>query len=53
MKQTHLKYLKSVYENPSVDVILLSSKDVVSTSGPIDDNQGDWDPQSYSNGSAY
>lgn len=48
MKQTNSIVLRTVYESPSVDIIALSSKDIITTSGPNDDNQGDWDPQVYS-----
>ena len=44
---------KTVYEEPSVDIILFSFRDIVSTSGPIDGNQGEWDPQKYSDYPVY
>ena len=46
-KQTDLSFSKIVYEKPSVEIIELSRQDIVSTSGPLDDNQGAWDPQKY------
>ena len=45
--------LKTVYEEPSVDIIKFSFRDIVSTSGPWDENQGEWDPQEYSNYPVY
>ena len=56
MKQKHPsknELLKSVYEEPSVDIIKFSFRDIVSTSGPTDPNQGEWDPQQFSNYPTY
>ena len=44
---------KNVYEKPYAEIIKLSGKDIVSTSGPKDNNQGGWDPQNYSSYSVY
>ena len=39
--------VKTVYEKPIAEVVIFSKSDIVTTSGPTDGNQGDWDPQSY------
>ena len=44
---------KAVYEEPIIDIIFFSFRDVVSTSGFVDENQGEWDPQKYSNYPVY
>lgn len=48
MKLTNSIALRTVYETPSVDIINLSSEDIITASGPNDYNQGAWDPQVYS-----
>lgn len=48
MKKTNSVTLNNLYETPSLDIITLSSSDIITASGPNDDNQGDWDPQGYS-----
>ena len=53
MKPRKKELLKTVYEEPSVDIIKFSFRDIVSTSGPWDENQGEWDPQEYSNYPVY
>ena len=48
MKQTeHHQYTvsKTMYEEPKIEIITLSRADILTTSGNIDDNQGEWDPQ--------
>ena len=50
LKKADLSFSKPVYEKPIVEIIELSSMDIVSTSGPsgpTDDNQGEWDAQKY------
>ena len=39
---------KLMYEEPEVDIVLFSFRDIVSTSGPKDEDQGGWDPKAYS-----
>ena len=47
-KQANLSSINTVYENPVAEIVALSTVDIVSTSGgPYDNNQGEWDPQSY------
>lgn len=35
------------YEEPELDVVLLSDADIIATSGSGDDNQGEWDLQVF------
>lgn len=45
----NVNYCEREYEEPTVEIVMLSKDDVVSTSGPGGDgNQGEWDPQGYS-----
>lgn len=36
---------KAVYEEARLEIVTLSCEDVITTSGPKDENQGEWDPQ--------
>ena len=36
---------KTMYEAPRLDIIQFSCADIITTSGNLDDNQGEWDPQ--------
>ncbi|MBQ7322313.1 MAG: hypothetical protein IJW99_09465 [Clostridia bacterium] len=36
---------KNTYEQPEMEVICFTIEDIITTSTPGDENQGDWDPQ--------
>lgn len=36
---------KAVYEEPCLKIVAFSCEDIITTSGPVDENQGPWDPQ--------
>ena len=38
--------IKTPYEVPTIDIIRLSCADILTKSGVLDENQGEWDPQS-------
>ncbi|MBQ7322310.1 MAG: hypothetical protein IJW99_09450 [Clostridia bacterium] len=37
--------LKKTYEHPEMETIYFTVEDIITTSTPGDENQGDWDPQ--------
>ena len=36
---------KAMYENPTISILLVSAEDILTVSGFIDENLGEWDIQ--------
>ena len=40
-----MKNQKINFENPAIEIINFSCEDIITASGIVDENQGEWDPQ--------
>lgn len=49
MKSHQRTIPQTMYEEPKIDIIQFSCADIITTSGNLDDNQGEWDPQVIDN----
>ena len=46
------KTIQKHYKAPRIDIVILSSADIITESGG-DENQGEWDPQPTANNGIY